>query len=79
MDSFTSYIFRQAYEKVKGKGDRLTKIDAAINWERFRPIIKAMYRNDTPRGGRPNTDEVVMVKLLVLQQCRGLMSWRSRR
>jgi IS5 family transposase len=72
MDSFTSYIFRQAYEKVKGKGDRLAKINSAINWERFRPIIKAMYRNDTPRGGRPNTDEVVMVKLLVLQQWYGL-------
>jgi IS5 family transposase len=78
MDSFTSYIFRQAYEKVKGKGDKLAKINSAINWERFRPIIKARYTNDTPRGGRPNTDEVVMVKLLVLQQCRGLMSWRSR-
>jgi len=60
MDSFTSYIFRQAYEKVKGKGDRLAKIKQAVDWEAFRPIIKAMYRNDTPRGGRPNTDEVVM-------------------
>jgi IS5 family transposase len=78
MDSFTSYIFRQAYEKVKGKGDRLAKIKQAIDWEAFRPIIKTLYRNDTQRGGRPNTDEVVMVKLLILQQCRGLMSWRSR-
>jgi IS5 family transposase len=72
MNSFTSYIIRQAYEKVKGKGDKLAKITSAINWERFRPIIKAMYRNDTERGGRPNTDEVVMVKLLVLQQWIGL-------
>ena len=72
MDTFTSYIFRQAYEKVKEKGDRLAKIKQAIDWEAFRPIIKAMYRNDTPRGGRPNTDEVVMVKLLVLQQWYGL-------
>jgi len=72
MDSFTSYIFRQAYEKVKGKGDRLAKIKQAVDWEAFRPIIKAMYRNDTQRGGRPNTDEVVTVKLLVLQQWYGL-------
>jgi IS5 family transposase len=72
MDSFTSYIFRQAYEKVSRLGDRLAKIDKQIDWERFRPIIKAMYRNDTPQGGRPNTDEVVMVKLLVLQQWYGL-------
>jgi IS5 family transposase len=72
MDSFTSYILRQAYEKVKGKGDRLAKIKSAVNWERFRPIVKAMYTNDTPRGGRPNVDEVLMVKLLVLQQWFGL-------
>jgi len=72
MDSFTSYIFRQAYEKVSRLGDRLAKIDKQIDWERFRPIIKAMYRNDTPQGGRPNTDEVVMMKLLVLQQWYGL-------
>jgi IS5 family transposase len=31
-----------------------------------------MYRNDTEKGGRPNTDEVTMVKLLVLQQWIGL-------
>ena len=67
MDSFTSYIFRQAYEKVNRKGDRLAKIESAVNWERFRPIVKAMYRNDTERGGRPNTDPLLMVKLLVLQ------------
>ena len=72
MDSFTSYFFRQAYEKVKGKGDRLAKIKQAVDWEQFRSIIKAMYRNDTQRGGRPNTDEVVMVKLLMLQQWYGL-------
>ena len=31
-----------------------------------------MYHNKTPRGGRPNIDEVIMVKLLVLQQWYGL-------
>jgi IS5 family transposase len=72
MDSFTSYILRQAYEKVKGKGDRLAKIESAVNWERFRPIVKAMYTNDTERGGRPNVDEVLMMKLLVIQQWIGL-------
>jgi len=72
MDSFTSYIFRQAYEKVSRLGDRLAKIDKQIDWERFRPIVKAMYTNDTERGGRPNVDEVLMMKLLVIQQWIGL-------
>jgi IS5 family transposase len=72
MESFDSYLLKKLYLKVKGKGDRLAKIQSAVNWEKFRPIIKAMYTNDTPRGGRPNTDEGVMVKLLVLQQWYGL-------
>ena len=72
MDSFKSYIIRQAYQKVSRLGDRLAKVDQAIDWEAFRPIVKAMYCNDTLRGGRPNTDEVLMVKLLVLQSWYGL-------
>jgi len=72
MESFDSYLLKKLYLKVKGKGDRLAKIQSAVDWEKFRPIIKAMYTNDTPRGGRPNTDEVLMVKLLVLQQWYGL-------
>jgi IS5 family transposase len=71
MESFDSYLLKKLYLKVKGKGDRLAEIESAVNWERFRPIIKAMYTNDTERGGRPNVDEVTMVKLLVLQQWIG--------
>ncbi len=31
-----------------------------------------MYDNSTERGGRPNNDEIVMIKMLVLQQLYGL-------
>jgi IS5 family transposase len=72
LDSFTSYILRQAYGRVAELGDRLAKLDKALDWEAFRPIIRAMYTNNTTLGGRPNTDEVLMVKLLVLQQWYGL-------
>jgi len=65
-------MLRQAYENVKKNGDRLAEAEKQVDWEAFRPIIKPMYTNDTPRGGRPNTDEVVMVKLLVLQAWYGL-------
>jgi IS5 family transposase len=68
MDSFRSYMLREAYRNLEKLGDRLAKPDKRIDWEKFRPIIKGMYRNDTERGGRPNLDEVTMVKLLVIQQ-----------
>jgi Transposase domain (DUF772). len=33
----------------------------------FRPILSNLYDNRTEKGGRPNVDEVVMLKVLVLQ------------
>ena len=72
MDSFRSYMLRTAYKNVQKLGDRLARVDGLIDWEAFRPIAAGLYRNDGPQGGRPNIDEVVMVKLLVLQSWYGL-------
>ncbi len=72
MDSFSSYIFRKAYQKIHKLGDKLAEAEKRLDWEAFRPIIAPMYRNKTPRGGRPNVDPGVMVKLLVLQAWYGL-------
>ena len=72
MNSFSSYIFRKAYQKIQKLGDRLAEIDPLIDWEAFRPIIQGLYDNQGPKGGRPNVDEVVMVKMLVLQSWYGL-------
>jgi len=72
MDSFDSYLLRKLYAKTARNGDPLAEAEKQIDWEAFRPIIKPIYTNDTPRGGRPNTDEVLMVKLLALQAWYGL-------
>ena len=79
MDNFTSYILRQAYQRAARLGDRLAKIDQAVDWEAFRLTIRAMYTNNTTLRGRPNTDEVLMVKLLVLQQWYGLSDMELER
>lgn len=65
-------MLKKAYENVRKNGDKLAEAESLIHWEAFRPIIAPMYNNNSPRGGRPNVDEVVMVKLLVLQQWYGL-------
>ena len=72
MDTFKAYMLRKAYERIQKLGDKLAKIEPLIDWEAFRPIIQPLYHNKGPRGGRPNVDEVIMVKLLVLQQWYGL-------
>jgi IS5 family transposase len=79
MDSFHKYLLQQEYNKLAKLGDRLAKADQLVNWEAFRPIITDLYRNDSELGGRPNADEVVMVKLLVVQQWYGLSDEETER
>jgi IS5 family transposase len=79
MDSFNKHLLKQEYNKLAKLGDRLAKADKLVNWEAFRPIIRDLYRNDSEQGGRPNTDEVVMVKLLVVQQWIGLSDEETER
>jgi IS5 family transposase len=72
MRSLIDYSLDIEYKKIKKLGDRLAEIDSLINWEAFRPIVAEMYNNRTEKGGRPNIDEIVMIKILVLQQWYGL-------
>ena len=65
-------MLKKAYERYQELGDRLAQIELLIDWKAFRPIIAGLYHNHGSRGGRPNIDEVVMMKLLVLQQWYGL-------
>ena len=79
MNPFETYLLRNEYRKLAQLGDKLAKADQQVDWEVFRPIIKGLYTNDTIRGGRPNNDEIVMVKLLVLQQWYGLSDEETER
>ena len=72
MDSFDSYVIRKLYQETAKHGDKLAQIEPLIDWNAFIPIIQSLYTNKTPRGGRPNEDPVVMMKLLVLQAWYGL-------
>ena len=72
MDSFNKHLLRQEYQKLAQLGDKLAATEQRINWERFRPILVDLYMNNTEKGGRPNHDQVLMVKLLVLQAWYGL-------
>jgi IS5 family transposase len=72
METLTDFALHEMYRKVKKLGDKLAEVDSVIYWEAFRPIIGSMYHNKTEKGGRPNNDELVMYKMLVLQEWHGL-------
>ena len=58
----------ELYREIETLGDPLTGISDRIDFERIRPILSDLYENDTEKGGRPNYDPVLMVKILLLQQ-----------
>lgn len=72
MNSLTSFGLNQAYSRLSKVGDPLSKVNSLLDWERFRPITDDLYDNKTEKGGHPNIDSVLMIKILVLQQWYGL-------
>ena len=70
--SFNQFILREQYQKVQGLGDRLDLMKRQIDWEAFRPIVANVYRDNEQVGGRPHTDEVIIVRALLLQSWYGL-------
>jgi len=72
MESLLDFALQERYKRVVELGDKVAEFDTLIGWERFRPIIGNLYTNTTEQGGRPNIDELLMVKLLVLQSMYGL-------
>ena len=79
MDNFSTYIFREEYEKYKKLGDTLSNISDSIDWERFRDLISPLYKDNKIDGGRPHLDEIVMIKTLVLQHLYGLSDYEIER
>lgn len=65
MSTLRDFSLPEAYKTLR-KMDHLPDLDKAIDWESLRPLIKSHFRNDSERGGRPNFDEIVMLKTLFL-------------
>jgi transposase, IS5 family len=74
-----SYGLRQAYDRLAKLGDPLSRVNTLLDWERFRPMTEELYNNKTEKGGHPNIDVVLMIKILVLQQWYGLSDLRMER
>ena len=64
---FRSFFLSQNYQKVAALGNHFGEIEKMIDWERFRPITSDIYRDDPIDGGRPHTDEILMITLIIRQ------------
>lgn len=72
MHNLIDFALNEQYKHIRRLGDKLAEVESLIEWEAFRPIISQIYNTHTDQGGRPNTDEILLVKMLVLQSLYGL-------
>ena len=57
----------------------MAEVNTLLDWEKFRPIAEGLYDNKTEKGGHPNIDCVLMIKILVLQHWHSLSDQRMER
>ena len=69
--SLGSFEVEAKYARVSRLGDRLEELSAVVNWEAFRPMLER-FRAPNEGVGRPETDCVLLFKMLVLQAWYGL-------
>lgn len=54
--------------ELSALGDPLEKLENAINWKHFKPILDKVFRKERKsNAGRPPFDYIMMFKILVLQ------------
>jgi IS5 family transposase len=70
--SFNQFVLREQYLKVKGLGDRLVLMKEQIDWAPFVPMVRNVFNDGTSAGGRPHTDELIVVRAMLLQSLYGL-------
>jgi len=70
--SFNQFILKEQYQKVKGLGDRLELMKGEIDWQPFIPLVRKVFYDNKIDGGRPHTDELIVVRSMLLQSWYGL-------
>jgi len=70
--SFQHYVLKEQYKRVSGLGDRLELMRQQIVWGPFVPLVKSVYFDNSETGGRPHTDEILVVRCMLLQSWYGL-------
>ena len=53
------------YYEIEAICDPLTGISDRMDFERIGQILSDLYENETEKGGRPNYDPVMMVKITI--------------
>lgn len=69
---FNQFVMKNSYEKIRGLGDRLELMKEQIDWKPFIPLVSSVFYDNKEQGGRPHTDDIVVVRIMLLQAWYGL-------
>jgi len=72
METFDAFVLQQIYNQKLAEKDKLQRIKAVVDWEKFRPMIDGLYKDNTVTGGRPHLDSILMVRIMILQSLYNL-------
>ena len=70
--SFNQFVMKEQYQKVRGLGDRLELMKEQLDWKQFIPMIRSVFHDNKIIGGRPHTNEIIVVRVMLLQSWYGL-------
>ena len=74
MSGFGDFFLDQEYQKIVGLGNKLWEIRDIIDWEKFRPILNDMYRDNFSEG---QYQSVVVSASRTIPAARGKHTWRG--
>ena len=74
MKQTSLYDEENAYQRISKLGDKLEWLDKVINWKIFVNVLNTMKPDKTKegKGGRPPYDNLMMFKVIILQQLYNL-------
>ena len=78
MSSLRDFSIPEAYNQIRGK-DTLARLEPMVDWNSLGPMVSDLFKNNTEKGGRPNLDEITMIKTLFIQELYGLSDEATER
>ena len=78
MSSLRDFSIPEAYSQIRSM-DTLAKLEPMVDWNSLGSMVLDLFRNNTEKGGRPNFDEITMIKTLFIQELYGLSDEATER
>ena len=62
-----NYGIREKYEQLNKARDRFSGMKDVMDWDRIKPLLSDLYKNDTEKDGGPDVDPVLPA---LIRPCR---------